>query len=479
MKKLIFIISIFLLPFIAESRNLWAFLSYATFNSPEGPYIETYMTVAGNSVKYIRNDNGKFQATVNVLMVFKQKDVIKAFKKYELLSTEVTDTVNNNYEFKDVQRFQLPIGAYDFELQIADKNREFIPKPFSQPVVINFPADSSSFSSIELLEKYKKTDTLGILTKSGYDLIPYVYNFYPSKETKLIFYSEIYNMDKVVGGDQKFVLNFFVESFENNVRFNEFSRSKKETAKPVNVILSEVNIENLATGNYNLVIEARNQKNEVVASKKIYFQRSNPNAKLSYNELLSGSTANTFAEKIVQIDTLREYIASTYPVATGLEQAFINDSKKNNDLRSMQQYFYNFWLRRDSKNPERAWLTYKAEVKKVQANFGNRVKKGYETDRGRVYLQYGPPNSRVTQYNEPSSYPYEIWQYYVLNNSQRNRKFVFYSQDMVTSDFTLLHSDAIGEVNNPQWQSELRLRVLRPIDQTWGEYSDDFWKLPN
>ncbi len=486
MKKYLLILSIFILPFIAESKNLWAFLSYSTFNSPEGPYIETYMTVAGNSVKYIKLENGKFQATVNVLMTFKQNDVIKAFKKYELKSPEIDDTVSNNYEFIDQQRFQLPNGSYDFELQLSDKNKMVDPRPFTQPVAIDFPADSASFSSIEMVQSYKKSESANILTKSGYDLVPYIYNFYPQKETKMIFYSELYNMDKMVGADQKFVINYYLESFENNLPLNDFAKSKKETARTVNLLLTEMAVDNLATGNYNLVIEARNQKNEVIALKKIFFQRSNPNAKLSYENLLTTSSANTFADKIIKIDSLKEFISSTYPISTGIEQAYIREVKKSNDLKSMQQYFYGFWLRRDSKNPEKAWLAYKGEVNKVQYNFGSRTKRGYQTDRGRVYLQYGAPNARVTQYNEPASYPYEIWQYYVLNNSQRNKKFVFYSQDMVTSDFTLLHSDAIGEVNNLAWQKELRTRIIPTRDlqdtqviKAWGEFSDDYWNLPN
>ena len=66
MKKILQVIFvlIFIFPvFNVRAGNLWAFLSYATFNSPEGPYIETYLAVAGNSVQFVKKDNGKFQAT--------------------------------------------------------------------------------------------------------------------------------------------------------------------------------------------------------------------------------------------------------------------------------------------------------------------------------------------------------------------------------------------------------------------------------
>jgi GWxTD domain-containing protein len=486
MKRFIILIAVVLLPFLSESKNVWAFMTYSTFNSPEGPYIETYLTVAGNSVKYIRKDNGKFQATVNVLMTFKQNSEIKAFKKYELNSPEIDDTTKNTFEFLDEQRFLVPNGIYDFELQLSDKNNPGKPNPFTQAVTVDFPDGEAAFSGIQLLESYAKSETQKTITKSGYDLVPYVYNFYPVKEIRMSFYCELYNMDKVMVPGQKFLLSYYIESFENKMKFSDFARVKTEAARPVNVLLSEFAIENLPTGNYNLVVEARDQKNEIIASTRFFFKRSNPNAKLSYAEMLSSPGANTFAEKITSIDSLKEYISCTYPISSGLEHSFIKNSLKSGDLKYLQDYFYGFWQRRDAANPEKAWLAYKEQVKKAQYNWGTPVKKGYQTDRGRVFLEYGPPNVISPQYYEPTAYPYEIWQYYTLNDNQRNKKFVFYSPDMVTSDFYLLHSDAIGEVNNPQWQIDLTSRSYAPKDlqdtqtiNSWGSMSSDTWELPN
>ncbi|MCX6306973.1 MAG: GWxTD domain-containing protein [Bacteroidetes bacterium] len=471
---------------VIQARNLWAFLSYSSFNSPEGPYIETYLTVAANSVKFVKKENGKYQATVNILMTFKQGNEIKAFKKYELNSSELEDTLNTNFNFIDQQRFAVPNGTYDFEIQLADHNKTATAMPYNQNVVIDFPADKPSFSGIELVKSYAKAAIPGTLTKSGYDLVPYTYNFYPESEPKLIFYSELYGMGKAAGPDQKFLLSYYLESFESNVKLNAYFRAKKESSKEVNVFLTEISIDNLPSGNYNLVLEARDQQNELVASKKIFFQRMNPKAMIGLADLGATEIGNTFAEKITSKDSLKEFINSTYPIGTGLEKAFIRDALKSADVKTMQQFLYSFWVNHDPKNPELAWNLYKAQVYKVEVNFGTPVKKGYQTDRGRVYLQYGPPNTRSTQYNEPSNYPYEIWQYYTLNNNQRNRKFVFYSQDMVTSDFQLLHSDATGEIMNPRWKIDLRNRIYNTLDlqetqviNAWGDMESDYWELPN
>jgi len=486
MKKSIFFLMIFFLPFVMEARNLWAFMTYSTFNSPDGPYIETYLTVAGNSVKYNRTISGKFQATVNILITFKQNAEIKAFKKYELNSPEIDDTTQVNYEFLDEQRFLLPNGTYDFELQISDKNKSVQPAPFSQSVVVDFPSDKPVFSGIQLVKSYTKSEAQTILTKSGYELVPYVYNFYPAGESRMIFYSELYNMDKVVPEGQNYFLSYFIETFETHMTMFEFARVKKDLVRPVGVTLAEFNITNLATGNYNLVLEARNQKNEIVTTQKIFFQRNNPDAKLTFTNLTNENPNNTFADRITKLDSLKECISSTFPISSGIERAFIKDVLKTSSLQELQKYFYGFWLRKDQKNPEKAWLAYNEQVKIANFNFKTPVKKGYQTDRGRVYLEYGPPNTRSERPNEPSTYSYEIWQYYTLSNSQRNKKFVFSSPDMVTNDYFLLHSDAIGEIHNYTWQVDLQSRIYA-VDyigdtqtiNSWGDMAKDYWELPN
>jgi GWxTD domain-containing protein len=488
MKKIFALILVaVLLPFAGECRNLWAYLSYSAFDSPEGPYVETYLTVAGNSVKFIRQEDGKYMATVNVLMTFSQNSEIKAFKKYELNSPSVDDTAGINIHFLDQQRFQLPNGTYDLEIQLSDKNKEVKPQPYNMDVTVDFPSDKPSFSDIELLRSYKKAETEGVLTKSGYNVVPYVFAFYPEQETSLIFYCELYGMDKVVPAGQKFLLSYYLQTFESGVKLNDFARIHKEVAKPVFVVMTDFDISRLASGNYNLVVEARNQNNEVVASKTLYFQRSNPHMEITSADFMTLDVTNTFVQSITNLDSLKEFISCTYPIATGSEQLYIKEvPKSNSSLANLQQFFYGFWVSRSPSDPQKAWLAYKQQVRVAQYNFGTPTKKGYQTDRGRVYLEYGPPNIRAERYSEPSTYPYEIWQYYSTIGNQINRKFVFYSQDMVTSDFTLLHSDARGEIYNSRWKIDLQSRTYSTVDlgetqtiNSWGDEAEMFWDIPN
>jgi GWxTD domain-containing protein len=149
-------------------------------------------------------------------------------------------------------------------------------------------------------------------------------------------------------------------------------------------------------------------------------------------------------------DTLMEHIESTWPILTNLERNAVQYTLQDADITIMRQFFYSIWERRNPDDPEGEWSEYAEEVKKVEAAYGTRVLKGYQTDRGRVYLQYGEPNTIVRRHNDLDAYPYEIWHYYKIGRFN-NKRLIFYNPDLVTNDFQLLNSDIPGEVRNDQW----------------------------
>jgi GWxTD domain-containing protein len=243
---------------------------------------------------------------------------------------------------------------------------------------------------------------------------------------------------------------------------NEYVRIKRESSKPVTVLLTEFDITQLPSGNYNLVVSLRDKENKIVIQNATFFQRSNPGANSPALDLASVNLTNTFADRISDADTLREYIRSMLPVSTEIESIFINAQVETASVEVLKQFFLNFWQTRNEQNPEKAWEDYKFEVRKVNMAYSTQVKKGYNTDMGRVYLQYGPPNT-ITDVPfdaggmlSEASVPYQIWHYYSLNsNRERNRKFVFIASELRVKDYTLAHSDATGEIQNYNWQNQL------------------------
>lgn len=466
MKKCLIILC---LPFVfvvnsLSASNVTAYLTYGIFSAPaKGPYLETYISVIGNSIKFVKNANGKYQGAVDISIAFHQNGEIKNAQKYSLSSPETADTSKGFPNFIDQQRYTLANGVYEMELSIADKNKPN-EKPFvsTVPVAIEFPTAVMGISSIQLLESYAKAASPSVITKSGYDLMPYVANYFPENISKIKFYTEMYQAKKLLGDGEKLIVSYYIESYEKLARLSDYAGFNKQVANDVNILLSELSIESLPSGNYNLVVEVRDKENKIQAQQKAFFQRTNKLAAFNFEDIKTISVNSTFVSFYKNADSLGYYIRCLRPISSTSEVQFSENQIKAKELELMQQYFYNFWKSRYPLNPEIAWLDYYMEVQKVNKEYGTYGLKGFDTDRGRVYLQYGPPDQKTVYDNEPSAFPYEIWEYYTLNdrsqmlvnpgNKQSSKIFVFYDPDLVTNRFTLIHSEARGEILNTRWR---------------------------
>lgn len=486
MKKFILAILIIFAVLTVRTQNLRAYLSFCTFYSPtDGPYIETYISFDGKYVSWIKNDNGKYIANLDVLILFKKDSLIENFKKYNFSSPIVDDTSDVNFNFIDQQRFLLANGKYEFEINIKDKNSNQSDElQYSTLIDINYSDSIVSISGIQLADSYSKSNENSILSKSGYDIIPYIAAYYPKDINKIKFYSEIYNTSEIYGNDYKYLINMYIKSFASGLKVDNFSMFRRSNSSKVNVLLSEMDISNLPSGNYYLVVEARDQNNDIMAVNEVFFQRNNPAVTFELPDIEQINITNTFVDKYNNIDSLREYIMCLSPISSETEKQFSLNGLKNNDIIWMKQYFLNFWQTRNPFEPQVEWMNYNNMVIAVDNAFGTRIRKGWETDRGRVYLQYGPPNSRQEVAYEPNAYPYEIWHYYALNQRQRNKRFVFYLPDLVTGDYELLHSDAVGEVSFPMWERKLnRDNTLLNFDENdynshWGSRARQLYNNP-
>ena len=278
MNKYISIFIAFFFTINCSYAQLQANFSYCTFNSPDNnPYIETYLSVIGNSVIIKRNEKNNYQGGVEVTYLFKQDHQIKKFEKFSLLGTEVQDSLSSRNDFVNQQRISLPNGNYELEIMINDINSNSSPFTNSQPLIVDYQPNSIDISDIELIASAKRSQGKPtIISKNGYELLPYASDFYPESFDQIVFYAEIYHADKVLDLNEAYLISYSIKSTETKQIIGNYSGFTREVAQPVSVLLKSFSIKNLYSGNYNLVIEVKNKNNELLVSKQIFFQRSNP-----------------------------------------------------------------------------------------------------------------------------------------------------------------------------------------------------------
>ena len=478
--------------FSGLAQDLRAELALARFLSPDGgPYLETYLKMDGNSLKLTEDETG-FHATV--LITYKiSKAGSTIYEDAYKLNGPITSEGEVSLDFVDLQRIPMKNGKHELVMTIKDLNNEKGKEAkIYQDVIIEQKLLKVFISDVQLVESFEKTTSENVFSKVGFDLFPYTSNFYPESRDAITFYAEVYNSNRKFGEEDEFLVNMFVENADDGRIVNNLRTFIKQPGQIVVPILHSFPLVDVESGNYNLVIEARDRKNEILDRTVLLIQHSKT-IETTYVEesttQTTGDVSGTFVDIYNRPEELEEYLRCLHPISNEEEITDVNRRMNFNDPIMMKRYMYNFWMQRNPANPEDAWLKYWKEVEKVNAAYSTNINKGYDTDRGRVYLQYGAPNTISPNYFEPNTYPYEIWHYYKLSDGlgadQSNRKFVFANTEQGSKEFNLIHSDAKNEINNRRWNYDLHKRSTSTIDldqensgEHYGGRSQDFFENP-
>jgi GWxTD domain-containing protein len=480
--------SLLIVQFIAV--DIWsqvdAIFDHKLFNTAEGPYVETYVYLYANTLQYLPNESGVPKCAVEVTQVIKLKGEIVDFKKYQLINPE--KSVEEIYEdLIDVKRFLVKNNeVYELEVSIKDLNNPRAQEQqITKSVDVSFRDDYVNISDIQLVSSYRTTEEVSQLTKSGLELIPMVSDFFPQEFNRIMYYFEVYNARTTFGEEGKYVITHFISNTRKGQVAGVYSKTVRGKAENVVPVLYYFDIQSLPTGSYEVVVQVRDQFNELVTERKLPFVRVNNAMDLQMAFMKDVDYRNTFVDRM-PVDSLSEFIYCLAPITGGMENRMLLNQVKEFDEEQKRQFIYSFWFNRNPENPELAWIKYHEQVRLVDQMFASRVRRGYETDRGRIYLKYGPPNNVEDRPNEPSSYPYQIWHYYKIGQFN-NKRFIFYLPDLVTNDYVVLHSDLQGEIQNFKWERDLNKRNTPTgnIDDanegnfnSWGSNSNVLFRNP-
>ena len=449
------IISLFSLIFL--TYHLFALdtdVSYTTFKAGEKQYIEVNLFLVGNTLTYKMIDSTQQQAAVEVLMLIKQGENIIQFEKY-ILNGPIS---KGQPDFLDLKRFVLPQGKYELEVKVQDVNEPEAISEYNNEFSLNFSQDKLEQSEIQLLASFKQAEEENIFVKSGVQLEPLAFNFYNKRANRLIFYSEIYNADKAIGED--YLVTYNVTEVINDKLLKPISVGhKRKKAEPITVLLLQTDITDLKSGNYELVVEVRNRANELLSQKKVRFQRSNPYLQIEDEPVTEKEIKDEFVQKL-SAEQLTYSLRAIAVILNDKDGENINEMIRSQNLEAQKIYLFTYWAQQNPVKPYDAYLEYMAVAQAIDEKFDSGFGYGFETDRGYVYMKYGQPSDIVSQSNDPSAPPYEVWSYneFPMTN-QGLVKFIFYNPSLSPGNYVMLHSTARGEVNNPSWLKEMYRNV--------------------
>lgn len=459
MRKHINILIFTLFSISAWSQNLQVNINYLLFSIPNDTnYIEFQCLTLGNSIRYTPVDEQSYQGNIMIHIRFTPIDSSKPLinNKYSIQTNKYADTIASTKEnIYNVIRIPIPNGQYSLHVNIKDvASSENTALEFNETIFMDYAKESMNISDIQLISNLSFLDEIDDFSKHNIDFIPYFSNFYPENINNLTFMSEIYNTDKGLYEQDSFVYRCFISTYNSEKPLaDEFLREKKCKTTDTYIMLHSLNIDSLPSGNYLLNIHIYNLDDSLLISKNLFFQRSNPDMDINRY-----SSDNEYVKP--PIDTLYTYLDYIYVISNDEEKEFIRNAKKHS-YEELDNFFTVFWNKRNPNNPLQAWYEYYKDVMMVNNSYSSLKLKGYRTDRGYVFLKYGAPSEIEKFSYTKDNYPYEIWYYY--NTAHQNDiYFIFYSRDLVTNLYQLIHSTAKDEIYDPRWKLKLKAKDARP-----------------
>jgi len=442
----------------ANTEQLPVYINTSVFKNPgEQAYVELYMKIPAHAVNFKKQDGQKFYGMLEIQLQYRNEDEVHYKDHYSLVTEKIKDTTERNFYVIDLKRTALPRGEFLLDYSVQDAYDTTKRTTAKRSVNTQF-SDSLEFSQVQLVDTFYQTRSKNKFSRNGLDLVPNVLHHFPEKQTSLYFYLELYHAQQYLQTDHLY-LKYSIQQADSVIK----EKLTKQSSKPINFLFGGFeDISGLNAGSYNLVCELYNTHNQQLSQQKVRFSRGG-----------AGDNIPNFALKYQQ-DTLELYIDYLTPISNRIEIDKADEALDSNDSLSMANYFFKFWKDRSAYNPEKAWHDYLKKLNYVDEQFGTNLTAGYHTDRGRIFLQYGPPNQIVRSIDDPSTLPYKIWQYY-STKLESNVKFIFYNPTQLGNDYILLHSNSANEITNPNWQEVLERKKI--YDDPFGtDPRNDFQK---
>ena len=453
LKRILFILLLLTSIFESQASTLDFYFTLKRYFEPSSAqnFVELAYLIPGNVPKYKELGSNQFQSEILIVVnVHNKRNEMIFNHAYKIKSPVYPENPESLSNLSDVLNIPVSEDSVTFIIQALDLNDSTM--YFAENMDLNIlEVKNEVLSDISLIGKRAEGSPEDLFFKNGFIMVPKFINYYPTEINKLSFYVETYQKEP----GTKTLFRYFITD-ENNVVLDKYSNYKKSNTESFDALFTEMDITALPSGNYYVYVELKDNNNKLLDRKRIFFQRLNKTAEeeqdnVDYYELKV--IKDNFAKKYDSRNIIH-HLKALRPISDDFEIAALTGAINAKNLEIMQNYFYSFWSKRDSKNPEERWNEYAEKLQFVDKEFGNSLIEGHETSRGRVYLQYGAPFERIERGNTQYG-AIEIWRYEQINK-QGNVEFLFLENQLYDDEFQLVHSSLNTEVFNREWAQILQ-----------------------
>ena len=382
----------------------WAYFKSDT--DPSRVRLEIYYQVRHGGLEF-RKEGDRFVAEyeVTATVLDKKNKVVAQESHPRTVTVPTLERTTSRRDFRTSQfAFYLDPGRYWVELVLSDRYRDDETRRQFGVNLKPFKKDRPYLSGLEFVYSVQAgQETPGVFDKAGYDVVPSVVRTYGGADSaSLMYYHEIYQGKD---SNETVLLETRLRHWTKGMVYRDTLYVQLDT--PVKRQLRRISLDQLPAGSYELEIWLRGRRN-----KKLQVMRE------PFLVLWS-------PDQLVQHDW-ETAVAQLAYIADASELKPIREAKNDQER---QAAFNAFWDARDptrgTPENEAKWEFYR-RINYVNTRFPGIRREGWRTDRGRIYIQYGPPDEIDDIPYAPNAPPYQVWHYFTRGEYLR---FVFVDEN--------------------------------------------------
>jgi GWxTD domain-containing protein len=418
--------------------------------------LEVYYSIPQSQLTFVHDStSGGMVASALVLMRMVRGDQIVMNQTWKLES-RVAEAfqLNEQKHILDQRRLDVVPGRYKLSIYVTDISDP--EKKDSTEIGFEVPAwgtDQVKISDIEMCSslKHSEPDGMNLFYKNSYEAIPQPERVFGKGLPVLFYYLEVYNMNGAPSLGSYDTRTYVSDRNGSRVEAVKEKVKRHQGGLDAFVEVGSANIAHLSAGSYFLNFSVSDTLgNSVAAASKKFFVLGSPSSQSMQATADKGVIGSRFAV-MPEADLDQEFEQAHY-LSTDKDRSTYESLK---DVTGKREFLFHFWQSRDPdpSTPENELYTqHEKRLEFVRDHLKSFQKEGWKTDRGRVYLQYGPPDEVERYASSEDTKPYEIWHY---NSLQGGVIFVFGDRTNF-GNYYLVHSTAQGEISNPNWHDDLR-----------------------
>lgn len=291
--------------------------------------------------------------------------------------------------------------------------------------------------------------------QSKYEISPNPRHLYGEPVPILYYYFEAYNLISagIAGGHYK---SYWRVEDQDGAPAAGLEQSFRTRKKSVNssIEMGSINVAALPTGVYTFVYGIADSGHRLQTSRRKKFYVYNPALPPAQHSGIRPAAGMLAHAGVAELD---EEFSRMQHILRRDEKKMYESLDNAEAKRKLLLAFWQAHKPGEYAAAEAYRRAYLARAREAEERFATVLRPGWKSEQGRVFILYGPPSNIERVPSNPSTKPYEIWRY---DEIQGGVIFVFADRTGF-KNYELLHSTCRGELQNPNWESLVRLEAER------------------